>query len=77
MKKMSSFDFSRTTQMESFSADISEPVARDSHRLSDRDSFSIFAMIDFQHLGLDLLDTFQLSLMNFRPNFNDFACVFH
>jgi len=34
-------------------------------------------MIDFQHLGLDLLDTFQLSLMNFRPNFNDFACVFH
>jgi hypothetical protein len=48
MKKMSSFDFSRTTQMESFSADISEPVALDRHLLSDR---SILRPIDlFQFL---------------------------
>jgi hypothetical protein len=56
--------------------DRSPPFKRSIHSATDR-SFSIFAMIDFQHLGLDLLDTFQLSLMNFRPNFNDFACVFH
>jgi hypothetical protein len=40
-------------------------------------SHSIFAMINLQQLGLNLLDTFQLFLMHFRTNFNDFTFVFH